>query len=257
MTVEAVAVGLSVSPVAGTRRFLDRQSGCTFWLNTPGQRPDLWEQYLDGALRTYRHYDVESVLEYDQIRDGRSSSLFFTALNTAGEVVAGVRMRGPFAIPDDIDVLLEWRGRTGESELRELVAARLKFGVVEVRGGWVDRAAADRRALGDAMSRCLAYAPLLHGVRFGFGTAATFTAARYRPTGGVIAPVIPGIPYPDTRYSTVPVWWDSRRYRALVEDTVHSVMTTELRELGITTNRGGRSRRKSGCEREVLRSHVR
>ncbi|RDI66743.1 hypothetical protein DFR76_104494 [Nocardia pseudobrasiliensis] len=257
MTVEAVAVGPSVSPVAGTLRFRDAQSACTFWLSTPETRPDLWDRYLDGALRVYRHYGVEGVLDYENTHDGRSTSMFFSAVNEVGEVVAGVRVQGPYAGVDDIAALHEWCGRPGEFALRELVARRLEFGMVEVRGGWVDRAADHRRALGAAVARCLAYAPILFGVRFGFGTAASFTAARYRSTGGVISPGVPGIPFPDTRYSTVPVWWDSWRYRDLVDESRYSLMSAELRELDVAESKGGRSRHGTGRGWEVLRTYGR
>ncbi|MCM6777223.1 hypothetical protein NDR87_27415 [Nocardia sp. CDC159] len=257
MTVEAVAVGPSVSPVAGTLRFRDAQTGSTFHIGSPARRPELWDRYLDGALRAYRHYGVESVLDWKNTRDGKSTALFFAGVNAVGEVVAGVRAQWPCNGVNEIAALREWRGRAGESALRDSIAERMPFGVVEVRGGWVDRSAEDRRALGAAVARCIAYAPMLLGKRFAFGTAASFTADRYSRAGGVIPPEIPSVPFPDTRYRTVPVWWDSWRYREVVGGQQYSLMSAELRELGITDHKGGRSRRESGRGWEVLRTHGR
>jgi hypothetical protein len=42
-------------------------------------------------------------------------------------------------------------------------------------------------------------------------TAAAFVINRWKTSGGLVAP-IPATPYPDERYQTKMIWWDSRDF---------------------------------------------
>ena len=67
--------------------YRDAASGCRVLVSPPGAAWDRWQEYLAGAWRNYRRHGVESVLDLDDVRDGRSSSLFFTVLDDDGVVV--------------------------------------------------------------------------------------------------------------------------------------------------------------------------
>src|SRR5579875_1990636 len=82
-----------------TPRFVDQVTGVRFEFHAPFARPDLWDQYLEGALATYRAYGVEAALEFDEIRSGLSTTLFVVGVSSDGEVVAGARFLGPILDP--------------------------------------------------------------------------------------------------------------------------------------------------------------
>ncbi|WP_280450446.1 hypothetical protein [Nocardia cyriacigeorgica] len=94
MAVETIAVDLVETCSAPALRFHDIVSGCDFTATTPDADPRLWDRYLQGALDVYRHFRVESALEYDAVADGRSTTLFFAATDRTGAVVGGGRGGG-------------------------------------------------------------------------------------------------------------------------------------------------------------------
>ena len=49
-----------------TASWWDPESECTFVVARPADERDLWADYLDGALHSYRKHGVEAVLELDQ-----------------------------------------------------------------------------------------------------------------------------------------------------------------------------------------------
>src|SRR5271163_3431401 len=86
----------------------DQTTGCWISACTPEAEPELWAQYLDGALKSYRRHGVESVLNIDAIRDGGDTAWFFTAVDGDGTVVGGTRVIGPLQSPEDSHALVEW-----------------------------------------------------------------------------------------------------------------------------------------------------
>lgn len=241
MTVETIAVGPAGAPddrsrntiTTAGRQFIDRASGCRIRLATPAAEPGLWARYLDGALRTYRHFGVERALELPATAAGDTTALFCTATDADGRMVAGVRVQGRYRRVTEVSSLLAWEGRAGESALRMMMAGRLPFGVVEGRGAWVARETPHRNELGAAISRCLAHAPRLLGARFCFATVASFTASRHAASGGITAAQIAPVPYPDERYRTVPIWWDTRLYRTAAAPDQYAAMRAEWADLGV------------------------
>ncbi|WP_433758902.1 hypothetical protein [Nocardia sp. CA-135398] len=241
MTVETIAVGPGGTRDAEVLRFRDMHSGYVFHVATPQAHPDLWRRYLRGALQVYRHYGVDHALEYDSVVDGCSTSLFFAAVDPSGVVVAGLRAQGPYGVAEEVHALRAWAGQPGAAELRAMVADRIPEGVVEVKAVWVARAAEHRAALAAAVSRCVVHATRLLDARFGFVTTATRNTGLYRSSGGYVADRIPAVPYPDDRYRTIPMWWDTRTYRSLATKLQSSLTVLERAALDAWLSPHGRA----------------
>ncbi|WP_433711737.1 hypothetical protein ACQP2U_36695 [Nocardia sp. CA-084685] len=241
MTVETIAVGSGGTRDAEVLRFRDMHSGYVFHVATPQAHPDLWRRYLRGALQVYRHYGVDHALEYDSVVDGRSTSLFFAAVDPSGAVVAGLRAQGPYGVADEVHALRAWAGRPGAAELRATVADRIPEGVVEVKAVWVSRVAENRAALAAAVSRCVVHAARLLDARFGFVTTATRNIGLYHSSGGYVADRIPAVPYPDHRYQTIPMWWDTQTYRSLATKLQSSLTVLECAALDAGLSPHGRA----------------
>lgn len=246
MAVETIAVGHELPCSGRVLRFRDNASGYGFWVSTPDRSPHLWDRYLQGALDVYRHYGIQRALAYDTIADGRCTAVFFAATDAWGEVVGGVRVQGPYSWVAEVESLAPWAGRPGAAELSTMFARRIPDGVVEARSAWVAREVPARNELSAAISRCIAHAPRLLGARYGFATVASFTAGRHRGSGGIAAEAIPSVPYPDSRYRTVPIWWDTRMCRLFADRLQYLLMCGELRAMGIADSPPARARRLSG-----------
>ncbi|WP_063915895.1 hypothetical protein [Nocardia flavorosea] len=258
MTVETIAVGQEDHPRHGRAAgFRDNVSGYRICATTPEHSPELWHRYLAGAQNTYRHFGNEQVLDYDAVADGASTALFFAATDAAGTVVGGVRVQGPYTWVSEVASLTPWAGRPGAADLSLMMARRIPRGVVESRAAWVDRNAARRSDLAAAISRCIAHAPRLLGVRYSFATVADFTTERHRATGAVVAQAIPPVPYPDERYRTVPIWWDTSSYHLFADRLQYLMMRGELRAMGVAEPRSSRSIRALHRGGEECRSHAR
>ncbi|WP_174372064.1 hypothetical protein [Nocardia pneumoniae] len=237
MTVDLIAVVPTNSLGRGVFRYYDAQSECAFSVAEPSVQPELWHRYLDGALEVYQRFGVEHALEYESVADGRSTSLFFAALDAGGEMVAGVRMQGPYTAARQAHALVEWAGHPGADELHRMIADRIPEGVIEAKGAWVARDAPNRAELSAAISRSVLHAARLLGARYGFATVASFTVGRHQSCGAVPAEGIPAVPYPDERYQTVPLWWDTRSYAAFAEQSQRSLAQAEQKALGVPAAR--------------------
>ena len=197
-------------PIAGT--------GCTFVVTNPTDEPELWSDYLAGALRSYRKFGVEDALELDAIRSGLTTPLFFVALNADGEVVAGVRVQGPYRSAGEVHAVREWDGHPGQADLRDMVAERIPDGVLEMKAAWVSDHAPHRGEFARAIARSPIVAMTFLGCRYALATAgADPVIHQWESAGGVIADKIPTAPYPSAVYHATPIWWD----RLLFADTAH------------------------------------
>jgi hypothetical protein len=190
------------------RSYWDPKSGCRFVAATPAARPDLWVAYLAGAVTNYRRHGVEKVVEYDHIRDGESTSLFFAALDGSNRVVAGMRAQGPYVTAEQSHAMIEWTGHEGQRDVRKLISDRIPFGAVEMKTGWVSDSAPRRRELTNALARLFVHSMTILYAQFAFGTVATHAVARWKTTGGIVADGLTPVPYPDDRYLTTMMWWD-------------------------------------------------
>jgi hypothetical protein len=189
--------------------FLDATSGVRFEFRDPRNSPVEWQQYLDGALASYRHYGVESALELDLIRDGESTSMFVVGRDWDGTIVGGVRFQGPLLEVDEAHVSSEFAGSTGEESVRALLAERISYGVVEFKAGWVRNGHVAQSALSDAVARTFVHGMEILRSRFGCCSAAVYATGRWETTGGVAMPGLEPIPYPTDEYQTTLLWWDA------------------------------------------------
>src|SRR3954453_13988033 len=127
---------ISVPPLDHPSRFgsafTERVSGTRFAALHPRHSPELWQAYLAGALERYRHYGVERALDLQSILDGGSTSLFFVALNEAGEVLAGTRCHGPLSRSTDAHILEEYRGYSGREQVQVLLDGWIPEGALEM-----------------------------------------------------------------------------------------------------------------------------
>lgn len=208
----------------------DQATGCWIAASTPQSEPDLWDQYLDGALRSYRRHGLEWVLDLDAIRDGADTALFFAAVDHAGRVVGGTRVVGPLSCPEDTHALAEWEGNPGRAALRDMIANRLPFGVVEVKSAWADSNAYGSRAISKVLARTALPMMTLLDVQFVMATAAAHVLEQWRSSGGVVAARVPAAAYPNENYRTKVMWWDRRTIATHAEPEQFKLMTAENSE---------------------------
>lgn len=183
-------------------------SSIRFEAHTPAARPDLWRAYLDGAEQRYRSHGLEWVLDRPNIEDGHDTSLFFVGIDPRDQVVSGLRATGPLRAPSDARLVDEFRASEHLPELVHHLEDWIAEGVVELKTGWVMAHALHRSALGGALARCCVYTMDLLGVRYACGAAAEHSRERWQSSGAHILQDVEAVPFPDTRYRTVVLWWD-------------------------------------------------
>lgn len=230
-----------LTPTPLVAQYFDRQSGHRVLVSRPEDQPGLWLAYLAGARASYRRHDVESVLEYDDVVDGRSTALFFAAVDRTQRVVGGMRVQGPYLDPDEAHAVKEWAGRNGTEELRLEIARRIPDGVIEMKTGWVSDEAENRKALAGAMARVFVHSLRLMDVRFAMGTVGQHAIRRWRTCGGVVSDRVAPVAYPDDRHSTVLMWWDRRTFADLANDEQLPLILDESAQLegvGLPVQRG-------------------
>src|SRR5947209_10072110 len=188
----------------------DQATGCWVAASTPQADPELWDRYLDGALRSYRRHGLEWMLDLDAVRDRADTTLFSAAVDQAGRVVGGTRVVGPLRAPEESHALEEWSGSAGRPVLRHMIANRIPFGVVEVKSAWTDSRDYGGRALSRVLARTALPMMTLLGVQFVMATAAAHVLEQWRSSGGVVASRVPAAAYPNEDYRTKVMWWDRR-----------------------------------------------
>jgi hypothetical protein len=195
-----------------TPTWWDPHSSCTIVLATPSEEPELWAEYVRGAQLSYRKHGVQRALDMTAMRRGDDTSLFCVGINTAGNVVGGVRAKGPYSSADECHAVVEWQGQPGLTAVRKMVDDRLPFGVVEIKSAWVNDDPEQSRALTDVLARMPLHSIILLDIQFAVATAAAYVLNRWLSSGGVLAAKIPATPYPDERYQTKMMWWDRRTF---------------------------------------------
>src|ERR1700747_1226789 len=85
----------------------DQATGCWIAASTPGAEPELWDQYLEGARRSYGRHGLGWRVALDRLRDGADTTLFFAAVDPEGRVVGGTRVVGPLRAPEESHALAE------------------------------------------------------------------------------------------------------------------------------------------------------
>ena len=195
---------------AGARRlgYRDPRSGCDIVITTPSAEPRLWRDYLAGALATYRAHGVEHALDFEQMQDGRSSSLIFVVLGADGRAIGGIRTQGPYTRADQAHAVAEWEGDPGQAAVRATIERMVPDGVVEVKAAWGADDHPARRELVACMSRTPIHAATVLGARYAVGTAAAHSLLGWARAGAVTAPDVSPVAYPDERFRTRLAWFD-------------------------------------------------
>lgn len=209
----------------------DQATGCRVTASTPEAEPELWNQYLDGALKSYRKHGLDWVLDLERIRDGADTTLFFAALDPQGRVVGGTRVVGPLRSPEDSHALQEWKGNPGLPLLRYMIANRIPFGVVEVKSAWTNSREYGNRALSTVLARTALPTMTLLGAQFVMATAAAHVLKQWQSSGGVVASRVPAAAYPNENYRTKVMWWDRRTLAAHADPAQFKLMCAENTEI--------------------------
>lgn len=197
--------------------YFDPVSGRHFVAARPAEQPELWAAYIEGALRSYRLHNVQTAIEFEKVRDGRCTALFFAAVECDGRVIGGLRVQGPYTRADQAHALGEWAGREGSTQIRREVEMRLPAGVIEIKAVWVEHDVPHRHDLSSALSRIFIHSMDLLKVRYAMCTAASHAMMRWQTSGGVVSPAVPPVPYPDDRYRTHLLWWDRHELSTLLD----------------------------------------
>jgi hypothetical protein len=149
-------------------------------------------------------------LDLNALSSGDTTSLFFVAIGPDENVVAGVRFHGPLQSASEAHALEEFASDPdGVATIRRLIDDRLMFGITEIKGGWVDQDFPRRGDLGNALARSFLHGMNVLGVQFAFCTAATHAIGRWLTTGGREVTGLKPVAYPDDRYRTGMMWWDT------------------------------------------------
>lgn len=235
MSVSIAEASVSALPNNASVQWWDRDTECTLVLATPTAEPELWDDFLDGALRSYRKHGVEQAIEPSAVADPATTSLFLTAIDDAGRVIGGVRAQGPYRHADESHAIVEWAGQNALPRVRKMIADRIPFGVVEIKTAWTaDDRHGDRdrsRLLTPALARMPLHSTLVLGAKFAMATAAAHVLARWESSGGVVATRIPATPYPDERYETKMMWWDHAEFTRTADPDQIVAIRAEARAL--------------------------
>jgi hypothetical protein len=209
-TMTVLELTRAIAPTGGQGALMswwDSDAECTVAIAKPSDDDDLWQQYLAGADRSYRSHGIGVAIDVDAIRRSRDTTLFWTMLDAAGTVIGGIRAIGPLTSPDETHAVIEWAEQPSLPMVRKMLADRLPFGVVEMKTAWVTDNPDRSRRMTASLARAGCHVLAALGVQFCMATCAHHVLARWRSSGGVVAP-IPPTPYPDDRYRTKMMWWD-------------------------------------------------
>lgn len=190
----------------------DPDSECTIVMARPSDERELWGEYVRGAEANYRKHGVEKALDPKVLRTGEDTALFCVGINSSGNIVGGLRAKGPHRSVEESHAVVEWSGQPGLDAVHKMIADRLPFGVVEMKTAWVCDDPDQSRALTDTLARTPLHAMTLLDIQFVMATAAAYVLKRWLSSGGVLAAKIPATPYPDERYQTKMMWWDRRTF---------------------------------------------
>ena len=216
MTVPIADCGITPIDALTSVRWWNQAAHCELVLATPSAEPTLWDEFVAGAVRSYRKHGVVDAIEPSTLADPAVTSLFLAAVDDGGTVLGGVRAQGPYLDADEAHAIVEWAGQPALPRVRKMIADRLPFGVVEIKTAWTDDNTPEGRQHGRQLTPILArmplHATLVLGAKFAMATAAAHVLARWESSGGVVANRIPATPYPDERYETKMMWWDHAEF---------------------------------------------
>jgi hypothetical protein len=196
-------------------------------MSQPEREPDLWLEYLHGAERSYRAHGVDAAIDVAEIRDGHDTAMFWAALDSSGQVIGGVRAKGPLASADDSHAVVEWEGQPGLAAVRKLIDDRVPFGVLEMKSAFVGGSRESTKGVTRALARSGFHAMAAMDLQFCMATSAPHVLDKWRSSGGVVAG-IPATPYPSPLYRTKMMWWDRKTFIRHAEPGQVSKIFTEI-----------------------------
>ena len=205
----------------------DSDAECTVAIAKPSNAGALWQEYLAGAERTYRRHGIDAAIDVDAIRRSGDTTLFWAMLDSTGTVVGGIRAIGPLTSPADSHAVVEWAGQPGLPLVRKMIADRLPFGVVEMKSAWITDDPDRNRKLSASLARAGCHVLAVLGVQFCMATCAHHVLARWRSSGGVVAP-IQATPYPNEQYRTKMMWWDRLTVVTVAASTQTAKIVAEM-----------------------------
>lgn len=189
----------------------DPDIDCTLVISHPSADPALWSAYSSGTYRSFRTHGVESALDMEALRSGADTIMFFAVVDDDGEVLGGLRAKGPLRYADDSHAVVEWAGHPGQQAVRNTITDRIPFRVLELKSGWATDDPRRNRLVTDALARSGLHMLVILDAQFCMATAATFALNGWRSSGGLVAD-IPATPYPDERYRTRMIWLNRRDF---------------------------------------------
>jgi len=214
---------------------------CTMIMARPAAEPDLFARYHRGAVASYARFGVSDALDPDVDRCAEDTALFWVLTDISGQVVGGVRAKGPLRGPDDSHAVVEWAGHPGEAQVREAISERVPLGILEMKAAWLDKEPGGGRHRAKMIARSGFHAMGLFDISYCMATSAAHILDQWRSSGGVVA-AIPAAPYPDERYQTQMMWWDRRTFAAHGDPQQVSAIVREM----------GQTRRGVHVERPVV-----
>lgn len=210
--------------------FLDRTTGLRFEAHHPQGRPDLWQQYLDGAEARYRKFGIDELLGRSQLEAAQGVSLFFVGIDDEGVVRAGVRCHGPLDATTASQALVEMAASPEADHLAAVVAEALPYGVVEMKGAWGGLGADGMQTAAKVLSRCCVHS--LTWLRSELALGAVSDRIR-EPMAACGARMVgtQSAPYPSERYRTVLMAWRRSQVMALADPHQAELMRIEAVQL--------------------------
>lgn len=178
---------------------------------SPTAEPELFERYHRGAVASYRRHGVAAAMETDVARCADDTAVFWALTDIEGELVGGVRAKGPLRTPDDSHAAIEWAGQAGETDIRRAIAEMVPLGVIELKGAWTEKEASGQRHRAQMIARCGFHAMAAFDLTYFMATSAAHILEQWRSSGGVVSDIA-ATPYPNEQYATKMIVWDRRTF---------------------------------------------
>jgi hypothetical protein len=201
----------------------------TLVISQPSADPELWAEYATGAVRSYSKRGVECALDLEALHSGDDTIMFGAVVSDSGHVMGGYRAIA-LRSADDSHAVEEWAGQPGQPDVRQMIAERVPYGVLEMKTGWVTDAADRNPLLTTALARSCFYMMVILDFQYTMCTAATPVLNSWRSSGSVVAPV-PATPYPNEHFRTKMMWWNRRDFVSHALPGQLTKIVSETREL--------------------------
>jgi len=191
--------------------FLDRTTGLRWEGHHPATRPDLWEAYLDGAIREYEKYGLSQLVDRDKLAGADDVSMFFVGIDPDGQVMAGHRCYGPL---DDVASSLALPDMASSPEaptLHDIVRKAVPYGVIEIKGAWRSASGDGSHLVAASLGRCVIHSLDWLGAELALGAV----AERLEPMSAISGARMMGTKsaaYPTEQYRTILMAWHRSDY---------------------------------------------